>query len=69
MAKLTIALSAEMQKRLEAVAAQMDQSVAECAQQAIAEFVDNWEDHFRVVAALQEDEARPDLRPVAADHG
>lgn len=70
MSKLAIALSAEMQTRIEALAKQMDQSVAECAQQAIAEFVDNWEDHLRVVAALQEDEARPDLRSVVtADHG
>ena len=69
MAKLAIALTDEMQKRLEALAQQMDQSVAECLQQAISEFVDNWEDHLRVVAALQEDEVRPDLRPVSADHG
>ncbi len=64
MSKLTITLSDETQKRLEALATQMDQSVADCAQQAILEFVDNWEDHLRVVAALQEDEARPVLRSV-----
>ncbi len=69
MSQMAIALTDEMRKRLEALAQQMDQSVAECVQQAIVEFVDNWEDHLRVVAALQEDEVRPDLRPVAADHG
>jgi len=69
MSELTVALSDQMQKRLEALATQMDQSLAECAQQAILEFVDNWEDHLRVVAALQEDEARPDLRPEPADPG
>jgi len=68
MSQLAIALSDEMQKRLEVLAKEMEQSVAECARQAIAEFVDNWEDHLRVVAALQEDEVRPDLRPVPADH-
>lgn len=69
MSKLTITLSDELQKRLDALATQMDQSVADAAQQAVLEFVDNWEDHLRVVAALQEDEARPVLRAVAADNG
>jgi predicted transcriptional regulator len=69
MPKIAIALSTEMHKRLEELAGQMELSVDECAQQALAEFIENWEDHLRVVAALQEDEARPDLRPVAADHG
>jgi predicted transcriptional regulator len=69
MSKLAIALTEEMQSRLEALARQMDQSVDECALQAIHEFLDSWEDHLRVVAALQEDEARPDLRAVTADHG
>jgi predicted transcriptional regulator len=68
MSKLAIALTDETQTRLEALAKQMDQSVDECAAQAIQEFLDSWEDHLRVVAALQEDEARPDLR-AAADHG
>ncbi|HEY1720464.1 MAG TPA: hypothetical protein VGG27_04405 [Magnetospirillaceae bacterium] len=67
MPKLTISLSDESQKRLEALAAQMDQSVADCTQQAIQEFLDNWEDHLRVVAALQEDEARPVLSTANAD--
>jgi predicted transcriptional regulator len=66
MSTFTVTLSDEMQKRLEALAAHMEQSVADCAQQAILEFVDNWEDHQRVVAALQEDEARPILRSVTA---
>ena len=69
MSKLAIALTDEMQTRLEALAKQMDQSVDECALQAIHEFLESWEDHLRVVAALQEDEARPDLRPVPAEHG
>jgi predicted transcriptional regulator len=69
MSKLTVTLSDETQKRLEALAANMDQSVAACAQQAIREFVENWEDHLRVVAALQDDEARPVLSTVAAEHG
>ena len=68
MSKLTISLSDEMKKRLEALGAQMDQSLAECAQQAIQEFVDNWEDHLRVVAALQDDEARPVLSTATADN-
>ncbi len=69
MSKLTVTLSDETQKRLETLAVNMDQSVAACAQQAIREFVENWEDHFRVVAALQDDEARPVLTTVAAEHG
>ena len=68
MSKVSVTLSDEMRQRLEALAARMDRSLADCLQQAIAEFVDNWEDHLRVVAALQEDEIRPDLRPVTADN-
>lgn len=69
MSKLTVTLSDETQTRLEALAANMEQGVADCVQQAIREFVDNWEDHLRVVAALQDDEARPVLSPVVAEHG
>jgi predicted transcriptional regulator len=69
MATLTVALSDETRKRLEALATQMDQTVDACLQQAVQEFVESWEDHLRVVAALQEDEARPVLRPVGAENG
>jgi len=59
--KLAITLSEDMRARLDALALRMEQTTAEAAEQAIAEFVENWEDHLRVVAALAEDEARPIL--------
>jgi len=67
MSELTVTLSDEARQRLEALAARMDLSLGDCLHQAIAEFVESWEDHLRVVAALQEDEIRPILRPVTAD--
>jgi len=68
MSELTVTLSDEAKSRLEALAARMDLSLRDCVQQAISEFVESWEDHLRVVAALQEDEIRPILRPVSADN-
>ena len=68
MSDLIIVLSDEMRGRLESLAGRMDQSVDEALQQAVHEFIENWEDHLRVVAALQDDEARPILRPVTADN-
>jgi len=64
MSELKIALTDELHGRLESLAQRMDQSLSQAAQQAIVEFVENWEDHLRVVAALQDDEARPILRPL-----
>lgn len=68
-AKLNVVLTDAMRARLDALALRMEQTPDEAIQQAILEYVENWEDHLRVVAALQEDEARPILRPVPADQG
>ena len=65
--KLNVVLTEAMRARLDAIALRMEQTPDEAVQQAILEYVENWEDHLRVVAALQEDEARPILRPVPAD--
>jgi predicted DNA-binding protein len=59
--KMSVALPDDTRARLEALALRMEQTTAECIDQAIAEFIENWEDHLRVVAALAEDEARPVL--------
>lgn len=65
MDEVVIALPKDLRERLDALAAKMGQSVSDCLLQAVTEFVDNWEDHLRVVAALQEgEEERPDLRAV-----
>lgn len=65
MSELRITLTDETRERLEALAKRMNQSFEDCVRQALGEFVDNWEDHLRVVAALQEDEIRPVLRAVS----
>jgi len=67
--KLSVSLSDKLRARLDALALRMEQTQAECVEQAILEFVENWEDHLRVVAALQEDEARPILTSAPADQG
>ena len=59
--KLSITLSEAARTRLEALALRMEQTPTECVEQAIAEFIETWEDHLRVVAALAEGEARPIL--------
>ncbi len=64
MTELIVTLTDETRARLEALAGQMELSVTQCLDRAVAEFVDSWEDHLRTVAALAEDEARPILRAV-----
>jgi predicted transcriptional regulator len=67
--KLSVTLTDAMRTRLDALALRMEQTPTECVEQAILEFVENWEDHLRVVAALQEDEARPILSTAGGDQG
>ena len=65
---VTVTLTAAMAKRLDALALRMEQTRAEAIDQAITEFVENWEDHLNVVAALAtDDEVRPLLRTAPAD--
>ena len=65
MGELVLSLDAAMLERLEALAAKMECSVADCAQLALAEFVENWEDYTRTVEALETvEEERPTLRAV-----
>jgi predicted DNA-binding protein len=59
--KLSVSLPEATRTRLEALALRMELTTAECVDQAIAEFIESWEDHLRVVAALADDEARPVL--------
>jgi predicted DNA-binding protein len=67
MSDLNVALTDAMRARLDALALRMEQTPDEAVQQAILEYIENWEDHLRVVAALQDDEARPILSAVSAD--
>ena len=50
------ALPAALQKRLGALAKQMNKSMAALTVQALSEFADTWEDHFRTVKELQDDD-------------
>jgi predicted transcriptional regulator len=45
-----------LQKRLAALAKLMNTSMAALTVQALSEFADTWEDHFRNVKALQDDD-------------
>jgi len=64
MSELVLSLSPEVKERLEALAVKLERPVLECAHQALLEFLDNWEDYLRTVAALDTEEARPILRAV-----
>jgi predicted DNA-binding protein len=64
MTDLVLTLSPEAAERLEALAAKIGKSVDDCAQQALSEFMDNWEDYLRTVENLDNPEERPTLRAV-----
>ena len=62
---LMLVLTPEMRERLESISTQLGRTVAECAQLALTEFIDNWDDYLRTVAELEKgDEERPVLRAV-----
>lgn len=64
MSELSLSLSPEDKARLEALAVKLERSVDDCAHQAMAEFLDNWEDYLRTLEALDNEEERPILRAV-----
>jgi len=64
MSDLVLSLSPEDRERLEALAVRLERSVEDCLHQAMAEFLDNWEDYLRTVAALDTEEERPVLKAV-----
>lgn len=64
MSELILSLSPEVAARLQDLAGKLDRTVPECAQQALMEFLDNWEDYLRTLAALDTEEERPILRAV-----
>jgi predicted DNA-binding protein len=62
---LMLALTPEIRERLEGISAQLERTVEECVQLALAEFIENWDDYLRTVAELEKgDEERPVLRAV-----
>ncbi|HVI51165.1 MAG TPA: hypothetical protein VM661_08155 [Candidatus Sulfotelmatobacter sp.] len=64
MSELILSLTPEVKARLEALAVKLERPVGECLEQAVMEFLDNWEDYLRTVAALDIEEERPILRAV-----
>ena len=66
MKKLSLALTAELQARLTAIAEQKSLSLKDCALEALAEYAESWEDFNRTVEALERGkEERIVLRAVA----
>lgn len=59
-----LTLSRDLAERLEALAVRLERPVADCARQALMDFLHDWEDHLHGVAALTVGEARPILRAV-----
>lgn len=64
MSELILTLTPEAQERLEALAVKLEKTVDECAQLALSEFLDTWEDHLRVIDAMDDGEERPALKVV-----
>ncbi|HLN22596.1 MAG TPA: hypothetical protein VK558_01280 [Patescibacteria group bacterium] len=64
MSDLVLTLTPEAQERLDALAAQLGRSVDDCLHLALTEFMDNWEDYLRTLAAIDDGEERPVLRAV-----
>jgi predicted transcriptional regulator len=52
------ALPKDLEKRIGALAKQMDKSFDAVVLQALCEFADAWEDHFRTVAVMVEEDER-----------
>ncbi|MDX2221618.1 MAG: hypothetical protein SFV21_02650 [Rhodospirillaceae bacterium] len=57
----TLVVPADLESRLLALALQMEKTFDAVLLQALAEFADAWEDHFRTVAALADDDDRVQL--------
>ncbi|MCB2106290.1 MAG: hypothetical protein KDE14_01260 [Rhodobacteraceae bacterium] len=57
----TLTVPADLDARLSALAEQMEMTFDALLLQALCEFADAWEDHFRTVAALAEDDDRVQL--------
>jgi hypothetical protein len=55
-AKTTGDMPADLERRLLALAVRMEKTLDAVLLQALCEFADAWEDHFRTVKALQEDD-------------
>ncbi|HIJ37585.1 MAG TPA: hypothetical protein HPP80_01700 [Rhodospirillaceae bacterium] len=65
MRELVLSLSPEINQRLECMAEKLDRSVVDCAQLALSEFLENWEDYLQTLAILSEDnEDRPVLSAI-----
>ncbi|CCG07102.1 Putative uncharacterized protein [Pararhodospirillum photometricum DSM 122] len=50
--------------RLEAIAQKTGKTWEECLLQAVADFVEGWEEYHRTIETLQEEEVRPVLKAV-----
>jgi hypothetical protein len=57
----TLVVPADLESRLLALALQMEKTFDAVLVQALSEFADAWEDHFRTVAALADDGDRVQL--------
>lgn len=61
---LTLPLPEDLHRRLEALAARSGRGVEDCAVQAVAEYLDSWEDYHRAVDTLTKGERRPVLKAI-----
>ncbi|HIJ61271.1 MAG TPA: ribbon-helix-helix protein, CopG family [Rhodospirillaceae bacterium] len=65
MSDLVLTLTPEVRQRLDAMAEKIERSVEDCAQIALAEFLENWEGYLQTIEALKNgEEERPVLRAV-----
>ncbi len=56
---LIVTLPEDLRRRLEALAARTGRGLGDCLEQAVYEFVENWEAHLDDVGRMEEGEERP----------
>ncbi len=62
METLAVTISPELKQRLEVLAAETGQTMAECLLVAVQEYVENWETHLSDVHQIDDNEARTVLK-------
>jgi predicted transcriptional regulator len=65
MTEITLSLTPELLERLTAIAGKKELSLGDCAEQALIDYIESWEDFSRTVRALDSgEEERTVLRAV-----
>jgi len=65
MTEITLSLTPDLLERLTAIASEKELTLDECAQQALVDYIESWEDFSRTVKSIESgEEERTVLRAV-----